>query len=143
LEALREAPYAFGSTLAEWQGDGDTEARWRARLTTVPGNFVAYLDGVAVGIVSGTAPDESGTIDLISMWVAPFARGRGAGDALVSAVIEWARTQSATQVGLAVVERNGAATALYRRHGFVDTGAIDCRTAGDFSERRMTLDLSR
>ena len=32
LEALAEAPNAFGSTLAEWQGAGDTEQRWRARL---------------------------------------------------------------------------------------------------------------
>jgi len=45
LEALREAPYAFGSTLAEWQGEGDTEVRWRARLSTVRLNVVAYLNG--------------------------------------------------------------------------------------------------
>ncbi|WP_433718687.1 hypothetical protein ACQP2Y_30745 [Actinoplanes sp. CA-051413] len=32
LEALREAGYAFGSQLADWQGDGDREERWRARL---------------------------------------------------------------------------------------------------------------
>lgn len=36
LEALREAPYAFGSKLADWQGDGDTQERWRDRLATVP-----------------------------------------------------------------------------------------------------------
>jgi len=41
--ALAEAPGAFGSTLAEWTGAGDTEARWRARLVTVPFNVVARL----------------------------------------------------------------------------------------------------
>ncbi len=45
LEALREAPYAFGSTLAEWQGEGDTEVRWRARLSTVRLNVVATSTG--------------------------------------------------------------------------------------------------
>ena len=53
LEALREAPYAFGSTLESWQGDGDTEERWRDRLNNVPFNVIAYLEGVPAGIVSG------------------------------------------------------------------------------------------
>ena len=46
LAALAEAPYAFGSRLADWQGDGDREERWRARLG-IPGSFnvVAVLDG--------------------------------------------------------------------------------------------------
>ncbi len=78
LEALREAPYAFSSTLADWQGDGDTEQRWRARLTSVPFNVVAYFDDAAAGIVSGTAPDAENTVELISMWVAPFG-GDGMG----------------------------------------------------------------
>ena len=46
LEALREAPYAYGSTLAQWQGAGDTEQRWRYRLDSVQFNVVAYLDEV-------------------------------------------------------------------------------------------------
>lgn len=33
LAALAEAPYAFGSRLADWQGDRDREQRWRDRLT--------------------------------------------------------------------------------------------------------------
>jgi len=45
LAALAEAPRAFGSTLAEWQGPGDREERWRARLS-IPSahNLVARLD---------------------------------------------------------------------------------------------------
>jgi len=41
LQALEEAPYAFSSTLADRQGQGDTEARWRGRLSNVPLNIVA------------------------------------------------------------------------------------------------------
>ncbi|HEY0700829.1 MAG TPA: glycosyltransferase, partial [Micromonospora sp.] len=33
LAALAEAPYAFGSQLADWQGPGDREERWRSRLS--------------------------------------------------------------------------------------------------------------
>ena len=36
LAGLAEAPAAFGSALAEWTGKGDTEHRWRARLSSVP-----------------------------------------------------------------------------------------------------------
>lgn len=141
LEALGEAPYAFSSTLADWQGEGDTEARWRGRLSTVCANIIADLNGISAGMVSGTAPDREGTVELISMWVAPFARGRGVGDALVAAVIEWAQARQAARIALAVVESNASAVILYRRHGFVDAGAIACMGSGIASERRMVRDL--
>lgn len=124
LEALREAPYAFGSTLAEWQGDGDTEARWRARLENVPFNIIALLDGTPAGMVSGVGPDENADAELISLWVAPFARGRGVGDALIDVVIEWAKTRGASRLVLAVREENKHAIALYGRKGFTDGGEI-------------------
>jgi ribosomal protein S18 acetylase RimI-like enzyme len=141
LDALGEAPGAFSSTLAQWQGEGNTEARWRARLSTVALNVVADLDGGAAGMVSATAPDRNGTVELISMWVAPFARGRGVGDVLIAAVIEWARQRRAARVSLAVVESNEHAVALYRRHGFADIGAIDCTGSG-VSEREMVVNLT-
>jgi ribosomal protein S18 acetylase RimI-like enzyme len=140
LEALREAPSAFGSTLADWQGERDTEARWRARLTTVPFNVVAYLGGKAAGIASGVAVDENGTSELISMWVAPFARGQGVGGALIAEVVRWARGQHAAKLTLAVVKTNEHARSLYRRLGFVDTGTVERNERGDI-ERQMVLDL--
>ena len=140
LEALGEAPYAFSSTLAQWQNEGDTETRWRARLTSVPFNVVAYLGVKAAGMASGTVTDEAGTMELISMWVAPFARGRGVGDSLVATVIEWARGQRASKLVLDVVESNEHAATLYRRHGFFDVDMLDC-TAGTAAERQMALDL--
>lgn len=41
---LREATYAFGSTLGDWQGPNDTEDRSRQRLTNVPFNVVVYFN---------------------------------------------------------------------------------------------------
>jgi ribosomal protein S18 acetylase RimI-like enzyme len=136
LEALREAPYAFGSTLDDWQGDGDTEQRWRQRLTDVPFNAVAYLRDTPVGMASGTQPNADGEIELISMWVAPLARGQGVADALVDAVVRWAREQNIDNVSLAVRESNDRARAFYRRQGFVDQGRIDV-APGMPPERRM------
>jgi ribosomal protein S18 acetylase RimI-like enzyme len=111
--------------LAEWQGAGDTEMRWRQRLMDVPFNLIAYLDDAPAGIASGTAVTADGSVELISMWVAPFARGRGVGDKLIDGVIQWAREQHAKRVLLAVVPANAQAIALYRRHGFRDAGVVD------------------
>jgi ribosomal protein S18 acetylase RimI-like enzyme len=54
------------------------------------------------------------------MWVAPEARGRGVGDALIAAVEQWARRSGAGTLLLSVAAGNAAAAALYRRNGFRD-----------------------
>ncbi len=77
LAALAEAPGAFGSTLAEWSGSGDAEQRWRDRLANVPLNLVLTVDGEPVGMVSATAPNVDGEVELIGLWVTPSGRGRG------------------------------------------------------------------
>jgi ribosomal protein S18 acetylase RimI-like enzyme len=137
VEALTEAPEAFCATLAQWQGPGDVEERWRARLTTVPLNLIAFLDGEPAGIVSATVLDERSVSELISLWVAPAGRGQGVGEALIAAVLAWARTQDAVGVGLGVREGNAAAIALYSRNGFVDEGGATLVGADGAGERRL------
>ncbi|MFJ9855703.1 GNAT family N-acetyltransferase [Streptomyces sp. NPDC101150] len=122
LTALAEAPYAFGSTLAEWQGDGDREERWRARLGMRGShNVIAVLEGRPVGMVSGVPAEEPDTAELISMWVGPRARGRGVGDRLIGEVERWALQRHARKLMLSVMPDNPAALALYERHGFTGT----------------------
>jgi len=124
LAALAEAPHAFGSRLVDWQGDGDRVERWRDRLA-LPGsyNVIALLEGQPVGMASGVFADEPGVVELISMWVSPAARGRGVGDQLIEAVEQWARQGQAKILRLSVMRGNEAAERLYRRCGFVGTGA--------------------
>jgi len=142
--ALAEAPYAFGSRLADWQGDGDREQRWRDRLS-VPGsyNVVASLDGQPAGMASGVPTAGGRVVDLISMWVAPHARGRGVGDELVRAVERWARqAHAAVVLRLSVADGNRAASALYRRNGFVDTGEYGDLMPDGHRERVMAKAFS-
>lgn len=117
LRALAEAPDAFGSTLAYWQGE-DLEKRWRSRLNDVPLNVVATAGGSAIGQVSGSEVDADGRVELTSMWVDPAARGTGVGEALVASVVEWARSTGAAAVVLSVKLANVHAVALYQRAGF-------------------------
>lgn len=121
--ALLEAPGAFGATFAEWSGEGDTEARWRARLGDVALNLVLVLDGSPVGMVSALAPGADGAVELISLWVAPAARGRGVGDEAIRQVVEWAPDKHPrSTLMLSVKCENNSARRLYERHGFVDAG---------------------
>jgi len=59
LLALEESPDAFGSRLADWQGDGDREERWRDRLTSVPFNVIAFDGDAPVGMASGVRDGDS------------------------------------------------------------------------------------
>jgi ribosomal protein S18 acetylase RimI-like enzyme len=119
LAALTEAPHAFGATLAEWQGDGDRERRWRERLSDSH-NVLASVDGRPVGMASGVP--LGGRTELISMWVSPTARGLGVGDRLIADIARWAADRRAAALYLSVKPDNTAAIALYARNGFVDTG---------------------
>jgi GNAT superfamily N-acetyltransferase len=120
LRALRDAPYAFGSTYeasAAWPDES-----WTRQLIELV-TFVVAVEGRDVGMVR-CGPDEEApdAAALRSMWVAPEARGRGAGDALIGAVVAWARGAGFRRVLLDVVDDNTAAVALYARHGFQPTG---------------------
>lgn len=139
LGALADAPQAFGATLEEWQGEGDREERWRARLG-IPGshNLVALLDGRPAGMVSGVPTGEDGIAELISMWVSPSAGGSAVGDRLVDEVARWASRTGARELRLSVMPGNARAIALYRRNRFDGLLADD----GDGSAaRRMTRAL--
>jgi GNAT superfamily N-acetyltransferase len=122
LEALRDAPAAFGSTYERETLRG--EAHWRDRISR-GGTFLAYLPDASAsepaGLIGGYQEDPA-TAELVSMYVRPRARGRGVGEALVATVIGWARNRNATQVHLWVTEANSHARALYERCGFALTG---------------------
>lgn len=122
LEALRDAPTAFGSTYENQVGR--TEQQWRDRLHPANGlTCLSMLDDRIVGMAAGH-PEGDGVIELISMWVSPDARRRGVGDALVDEVVRWAREQHADAVELWVTRGNDPAERLYARHGFLRTGAV-------------------
>lgn len=122
LRALAEAPYAFGSTLAETAARPD--ASWDQQVRDLA-TFVAVRDGVDVGMVRGIAStEEPGTALLLSMWVDPVARGTGVGVTLVEALVDWARADGHQRVELEVKDANTAAVALYARLGFDHVGPI-------------------
>ncbi|MEU6340377.1 GNAT family N-acetyltransferase [Streptomyces sp. NPDC046977] len=141
LAALADAPHAFGSRLADWQGTGDREERWRDRLALSGTHLAAVRDGVPCGMASGVRGEHPGTTELISMWVARDARGHGVGDLLIRAVETWAAGTGAALLTLAVADGNEPAAALYRRNGFAFTADPLGRMPDGRPERLMAKRL--
>jgi len=77
--------------------------------------FLADAGGAVVGSIYASL--SGGVVDL-GMFVAAGHRGGGIGSALLEAVIDWARTQEAHKVSLAVWPTNYPAIGLYARYGF-------------------------
>lgn len=120
VAALTADPSAFGSTLTrELAFD---EARWRSWIDD-DALFLGRLDGEPVAVAGGTFDSED--VELISVWARPNLRGTGAGDAVVRAVIDWARGRRAKRVTAWAVEGNDRALGFYRRLGFIPTGRDD------------------
>ncbi|MCP3914210.1 MAG: GNAT family N-acetyltransferase [bacterium] len=124
LGALRDAPDAFAATFAE--DEALSPAVWRERLASPSqATFVATVEGADVGLVVGSPyAGRAGCAGLFAMWVAPGRRGTGVADALVRAVVDWARTAGHARVLLDVADDNARAIEFYARMGFVPTGRV-------------------
>jgi GNAT superfamily N-acetyltransferase len=133
LASLSESPSAFGSRYADWV-DAPAE-RWQARLTQVPLTLLAQEGKSVLGVVSGH-PVEEEWVELISMWVAPPARGQGVSRHLIDAVVGWAAGQGRSTY-LMVRADNTRARTSYERAGFVDRGVPEGWPADEPSEHRM------
>jgi len=122
MAALEDAPDAFGTTLEEAAAWPDS--RWTEQTLILP-TFIAMIDGQDCGMVRA-APHATRqhTASLISMWVHPDRRGTGTGEALVQAVINWARSAGYTRLLLDVADHNLHAVRLYSRCGFRATGVV-------------------
>jgi ribosomal-protein-alanine N-acetyltransferase len=81
------------------------------------------MTGFAVGLIHPVASDSaSRTAELESVVVAVHARRAGLGRSLCAAVIDWCRSQHASELILEVRAAGAGAIALYTSLGFTPTG---------------------
>ena len=147
LRALREHPEAFTSSYEE-NADlalADTERRLASTVTTMWGAFDGDTLFGAVGLDRETRLKNRHKASLVAMYVAPEHAGRGAGRALVDALLREARGEGLELLVLTVTEGNSGATRLYERAGFRSFG-IEPRAikVGPtyYAKNHMVLDLT-
>jgi RimJ/RimL family protein N-acetyltransferase len=126
LEVLRDAPDAFGSTLA---GDEARPASWwadwaRASEAGVTQRTFVLDDGAAwLGMaLVRREPGEPAAAGLYSMWLAPAARGQGATRRLCDACADWAVQRGCAVLRLDVFAGNAGARRAYEAAGFAVVG---------------------
>lgn len=113
----------------QWiEKDFHIEGSDAASLADPHGVFVApggeVLFALVEGAVLGTCAlrrEDADTFELCKMAVAPEARGRNLGDALMRAALAWARQRGVKRLYLVTNSALGPALGLYRKHGFVTT----------------------
>jgi RimJ/RimL family protein N-acetyltransferase len=96
-----------------------TSAQWRRRLRA-HAQFAALVNDHLVGLI-GAQRATVESVYLYSLWLEPVARGSGLGHALVTAAVDWARSENARIVTLRVDAANAAARGVYERLGFTVT----------------------
>jgi ribosomal protein S18 acetylase RimI-like enzyme len=129
LEALKDSPLAFveqyddalGRADQFWQDRVDRSATGLASST-----FVAVRAGKFIGMASCFVEPEITeyvSAHVVGVYVTPRLRGQGVAEAVMAAVLGWAREElQAARIRLFVMESNARAAAFYRRIGFVPTG---------------------
>ena len=125
LEALGDTPLAFLELHAEAALRDDGSWRRRAEGSATGSDSAMFVASEASGEWIGMlgvyrdTPDEA---QVVSVYVAPRARGHGVLDALLDQAQQWARSVGLDRLRLLVHEDNSRARTAYERLGFTPTG---------------------
>jgi len=140
-----------GERLARWQVAGFALAVGGLVFLLLPGLSAPPLQGALLMTAAGVAwavyslrakgAGDPTRANLFSMWVAPEARGSGAGTALVAAGVDCVRACDVRILRTAVTVGNDAAARLYARAGFADTGTREPLGHSDAEVRILELTL--
>ena len=122
LEALQNAPQAFGSSYAK-EAAFPIE-KWQSRLIPYSNELKSWSvyaedeEGNIVGMVGAYVPEDN-VPNIVSMYVSPKARGRGVGSMLVDEVIKQIRLHKEFNVAKLIVNQvQTDAVGLYKKFSF-------------------------
>ena len=150
LEALRTCPLAFTADLAAAEAQPPEHWQERAAAATGEGSQVVMLaeDGGRLvgmtGVYTESAPKVAHIGNVWGVYVRQSHRGRGVGERLMHAAINWARGKGLLLLKLGVETGNAPAIRCYERCGFAIYGTepMAIRWEGKFyDEHLMALRL--
>jgi RimJ/RimL family protein N-acetyltransferase len=129
IEAVRDYPLSFTADLAVTLAR--TDDAWREQLAGATGDGSGVimladagqrgLAGMA-GVFTPPQPKLAHGGVVWGVYVRPPFRGRGVGERLVRACIDWARAKPLVMLRISVVAGNDVAWRCYERCGFVHCG---------------------
>jgi putative acetyltransferase len=90
------------------------------RLAAAGVHLVAAADGDRLLGIAGLELQEPGVAELKRFYVRPEARGGGVAAALLDALVAYGRERGVRTLRLETGDRQHAAMAFYRKHGFTD-----------------------
>lgn len=96
LEALRESPGNFFTSLAEVEARSDDE--WRGMLMSATLVIFGLFDGDRLAGITAVARGEPGTGTLAMSYIRPQWRGRGLARHFYAARLAWAREHGLTRL---------------------------------------------
>jgi putative acetyltransferase len=103
--------------------------------------FFALVNNAVAGTVA-LIHEEPDRFELAKMAVSPALRGRGIGDMLIEACVEYGVARGKRALFLLSNTKLGPAINLYRKHGFVET-PLDAEAPYQRVNIRMELALNR
>ena len=124
--ALKEAPYAFGSTYdsalersdESWREQVDRSALGSDRAT-----FIAFSDTIPFGVAALYRDEENDDIgELLQVWVHPEFRGTRVIWDLLDEIFQWAAENNFRKVIAGVEQGNTRALKFYGKYGFSGMG---------------------
>ncbi|MFG2694198.1 GNAT family N-acetyltransferase [Kitasatospora sp. NPDC051984] len=127
-QAIRALDHATWSTLSEVAPKGAADAPVFDQQHPPEQYLLAELDGHIVGYIRQLQEiplaSSAHVRQIQGLAVHPEARGRGIGDALITAACDAARTAGARRMTLRVLSHNAPARRLYERNGFQVLGVL-------------------
>ena len=103
---------------ADWHADGEREVIKTALASVqMPQAFAMVYDG-GMPCAVGRGVVENGWLGIYQIATLPDARRRGFANGVMTALMNWGRSQAAQNAYLQVVSANGPARALYNGLGF-------------------------
>ena len=128
LAALKGDPQAFSSNYESNLAKPASFWEERLRASGTPGAltlFFAVREGRLIGmcgVAPGDSPKTRHSADIVSVYVRPKWRGQRIAEILVTAGLDWARTQGVRIAKLGVSTANTPAIRCYTRCGFAVYG---------------------
>jgi GNAT superfamily N-acetyltransferase len=126
LRALETDPTSFGSTHAREAAFADdvwVERVERGAHGPDAATLLAVRGDEAIGLVSAFRDEEAAEVfEIVGMWVAPEARGRGLGRRLLDEIEDWIQGCGGVEIRLSVTNVAIAARRLYEAAGYEPDG---------------------